>query len=171
VIVGALGYLAWQLRRPAPLVVVAPAAPATQPVAPEPRVAVAPSARRPTPASLPTEGPVSAPRELGQLTRNDVRQAQARLNRAAEPCVVEALKKNPSLGLRLHIKYTLIVEKGEGHAGNPTIVRSEIGDKAVEHCVMSKLREARWPVSGPDGVLPLGGSLSFKHLKRPHAVD
>ncbi|HEY3358234.1 MAG TPA: hypothetical protein VGQ83_33610 [Polyangia bacterium] len=173
VVLGALGYVAWQLQRPAPVTIVPAAVPASQPdadPAPPPRVAPPPRPR-PLAASQPGDPGSPAARPLAKLTRAHVRQAQSHLHRAADPCMADALRKNPDLGLRMQIKYTLVVEKGQARASNPQIVKTQIGDKAVEHCIMDQLRAARWPADGPDGVMPVGESFTFKHLRQAHVIE
>jgi len=181
VVLGALGYLVVELRRP-PVTVVGPAAAPSGPTAPDrapwppnrrPALRPATPASRPAPRPAPTArpSPDGGARQVAPLTRAHVRLAQARLHEAANSCMSEALKRNPSLGLRMHIRYTLVVTNGEGRATNPHLAQSEVGDPAVERCIMDRVREARWQVDAPDGTLPVGESFNFKHLRQIHVIE
>jgi hypothetical protein len=181
VVLGALGYLALELRRP-PVTVVAPTGPAAEPPAsdrpgatpdrtPAPPRAAPVSRPAPRPATADRSVPDGGARRLAPLTRAHVRLAQARLHRAADSCMTEALKRNPGLGVRAHLRYTLVIANGEGRAANPHLEHSEVGDPAAERCIMDRIRETRWQVDAPDGSLAVGESFNFKHLRQIHVIE
>jgi hypothetical protein len=184
-VVAALGYLAWLAQKPRdPAAVTAVAPPASQPArAREPYRGRTPSSRPAglVPRRLPREarrGPVVATLTSfdggavrAGLTKADVRVAQANLHRAADPCVEEALKTNPALGLRMAIRYTLYVQGGEARAVNPRITKSLLGDSKVEACILERLTSARWKVDASDGILHAAESFNFKHLQRTRISD
>jgi hypothetical protein len=180
VIVASLGYLAWSTQKPRDGRAVAPAgAPSSQPS--RVRRSLRPPSSRPnlvrrTSHNLSSRAPVAASSQPGgdggvlrtNLTKADVRVAQGNLHRAADPCVAEALKTNPGLGLRMAIRYTLYVQGGEARAVNPRITKSLINDPEVERCILTKLTSARWNVDASDGILHAAESFNFKHLQRTH---
>jgi len=105
------------------------------------------------------------------MSRTHIRMAQAILHKSADQCVAEALKKKPDMGLRMAIRYTLVVEKGEARAVNPTIIKSMLNDPDVEKCVLDRIQEARWTVDASDGAIPVAESFNFKHLTRTHISE
>jgi hypothetical protein len=173
VVLGAFGFLAWQIRQPAstPTLEVTPA---SQPVAPTvPLPASRPMQRAPRPAakpSAPASEPTSEPRHLGQPDRAHVGRIRGRLIREAVPCVAAGLERKPTLGLRLQLRFLSVVENNQAHVGNVQVIRSDLGDADVEKCVLEKVRAARWEVRGPDGVAPLSETLDFWHLKAKRAA-
>ncbi|MBI5480169.1 MAG: hypothetical protein HY906_14985 [Deltaproteobacteria bacterium] len=178
VIAAGLGYLAWSTQMPrdpaAPVPIAAPTSQPSRVRSPASRPALTPrrspraSSRAPVVATMPT--PDGGPPRAG-LTKSDIRVAQANLHRAADPCVEDALKTNPNLGLRMAVRYTLYVQGGEARAVNPRITKSLLNDPQVERCILEKLTFARWKVDASDGVLHAAESFNFKHLQRTHIGD
>jgi hypothetical protein len=178
-VVAALGSLAWLSQKPRDPAAVEPTAPpSSQPS----RVRQSPSrpglvprrtprAPKRTPGAAATmPAPDGGPPRAG-LTKTDIRVAQANLHRAADPCVEEALKTNPNLGLRMAVRYTLYVQGGEARAVNPRITKSLLNDPKVESCILQRLTAARWQVNASDGILHAAESFNFKHLQRTHIGD
>ena len=178
VILAALAYLAWSSQKPREPGAVA--APVVAPAASQPARVRPPSSRpglvpRPRSVRPAGHGPaVIAPVMIDgglvrtNLSKVDIRTAQANLHRAADPCVEDALKTNPNLGLRMAIRYTLYVQGGEARAVNPRITNSMLNDPQVEKCILDKLTHTRWKVDASDGILHAAESFNFKHLQRTH---
>jgi hypothetical protein len=178
-ILAGLGYLAWSSQKPRePKPTGGPvAAPASRPAwvrsAPASRPShLVPRPKTPRPAYRPPAelAPVVVDGGLVRtnLTKADIRTAQANLHRAADPCVAEAIKHNPALGLRMAIRYTLYVQGGEARAVNPRITKSMVNDATVEKCIIDKITQTRWKVDASDGILHAAESFNFKHLQRTH---
>jgi hypothetical protein len=163
----ALGVM-WQLRRgrPAP-----PPARATDVVASDEPVPAAGPLPRPHASEAPRLSLDSAPDDLGrhgtpapEEIAQQLSLARSSVTRAARECsrVTGHLDRAQSLRVRMR----LVVNGGEGHVNDPTILDGTLTDATARACVLGAFRSARWHTESRDRELLFEMELTLDELTR-----
>jgi len=102
-----------------------------------------------------------------EITDNPVARVeavQAHIRDVARPCVANVDRAR--LAGQLRVRYTVRIEASRARTVAAKLMMSSLGDPVIEACVVDAIAGAAWPVTWPDGVIPIADKIELIDLAR-----